>query len=134
MKPITFFEPHDFYKRKDYILFLLFLIIVTERLDSLVMTIAVNFTYTLIYFSTIWLIDHKTIILNERMISKRGRRLPMKLIEGIVHNGRYLYLKFNKNQYMKIYDPNKKLTNLILLHQESLKLKKETIHFIERRA
>lgn len=133
MKRITFFETHDFYKQKDYFLFLFFLLLVTERLDSFALTVAVNTVYTVIYFLTIWLIDHKTITVDERMISKRGRRLPMKLIERVVHNGRYLYLKFNKNQYMKIYDPNRKLTNLILLHQETLKLNKETLHFIERR-
>lgn len=134
MRRIRFFEPHDFYKRKDYILFLLFLVIVTERLNSLALTVAINTSYTLIYFATIWLIDHKRIVVNEWMITQRGRRLPMKLIQRIVYNGRYLYLTFNKNQYMKIYDPNRKLTNLLLLHQNSLKLNKEALHFIERRA
>lgn len=134
MKRIRFFEPHDFYKWKDYLLFFVFLIAVTERFDSLTMTVAVNASYTFIYFLTIWLIDHKTVVVNERMISKRGRRLPMRLIERIVHNGRYLYLTFNKNQYMKIYDPDRKLMHLLLLHQHSLKLNKETLRFIERRA
>jgi hypothetical protein len=93
----------------------------------------INGVYALFYFLCIWLIDKKPVTVSRNMVSKCGRRLPMKMIQHIVHNGRYLYLKFEKNQYMKIYDPDKKLTSLILLNQKGLYLTEQHIKHLSKR-
>ncbi|PLS15044.1 hypothetical protein CVD28_24500 [Bacillus sp. M6-12] len=127
---ITFKERHDFFKKKDYILFFFFLLVVGEGVDSFLMTVIINSVYALIYFSLIWFIDRKPILLSEKMVSQCGKRLPMKMIQHIVHNGRYIYLKFERNQYIKIYDPQQKLKKLILLNQESLHLTNQNIQYL----
>lgn len=127
---IIYKEKHNFFTLREYLLFAVFLFILNIKEVRFVDTLAINMFVSFFYFLLIGIISKKDVLINKNMVKRGSLKFPMRTILHLAHTGTYLYFISTKHQYVRIYDPNKHLKNLVLNNYKNLNLSNTSIKSI----
>ena len=127
---IEYTERHNFFTIKEYLYYTAFLIILNIKEPVFFNTLMLNFIASIFYFLLIGVFLKRNVAVTKNIVQQGNKKLPMKAILHLAHTGTYLYFVFNSKKYIKIYDPNKTLTKLIIDNQEALNLSQESLKLV----
>lgn len=127
---IEYKERHNFFTIKEYLCYAGFLVILNIKELVFANILILNLIASIFYFALISLFLKRDVSITKNMIKQGNIKLPMKAILHLAHTGTYLYFVFNSRKYIKIYDPDKALTKLIIANYKELNLPQDSLKLV----